>query len=465
MKFNIVSLFSGCGGLDLGFELGGPYKVIWANDIYSPSCKTFSKNFRLKITEEPKSIEESIFRGDIENIDFSEISKKVDVVTGGPPCQDFSLIRGSEKRKGISVKRGRLYVHFIRALVTLQPKMFVFENVKGLKSANGGLALTQIVEDFKNLNLRWRNMWKNYKDVVSRIRRTNNLENYEILFSSIVDFAKLGVPQSRERLIIIGIRKDIANKVNLTEAKDKIGSVLTGSDDLTISFPVTSIEVFTGRPILELQNFYKKLMMEFEETSRIIRSIRSEQYFSTVWNRYNFEIWHDYLVANNFPSTFNKKIKENVAKRHIEVLKELGYYNKPLDKLYFKDNSNKILSERENIKLRMSFIPPGENHRFVRGTEHEVIGLMSNIYKRVHPLKPSPTVIARGGGGTWGYHYMKERQKLTNRERARLQTFPDTFLFEGKHSEVRRQIGEAVPPIASKRIAEAVLPILEKISS
>lgn len=462
MKFNVVSLFSGCGGLDKGFELAGPFRVVWANDIYEPSCRTFSKNFRLKMTKNPSDT--GVFCGDVEGADFLNASsqEEIDVVTGGPPCQDFSLIRGSKKRKGIFVKRGRLYVHFIRALVTLQPKIFVFENVKGLVSANEGLAFAQIVEDFRNLNLRWHDMWKNHKDVVSAVKKTNNLENYEILFSSIVDFSKLGVPQQRERVIVIGIRKDLVDQIDLAEVKRKIGSALTGGDDLIASFPLTPIEVFKGRPLNELNEEYKKIMLEFKAVAKNMRSIRCDQYFSTIWNKYNFEIWHDYLVVNGFPSSINEEIKEKVIKKHEKILKELEYYAKPLDEQNFDDGSHRIMSEKENIKIRMSFIPPGENHEFVKGTEHEVVGLMSNIYRRIHPLKPSPTIIARGGGGTWGYHYERYRQRLTNRERARLQTFPDDFFFEGNPSEIRRQIGEAVPPLASKRIAETILPILEK---
>jgi DNA (cytosine-5)-methyltransferase 1 len=466
MTFNVVSLFSGCGGLDKGFETTGQFKVVWGNDIYGPSCKTFSKNFGLTLVKGSSTSLRfgEVVCGDVESVDFSSASmyEKIDVVTGGPPCQDFSLIRGSEKRRGIFVKRGRLYIHFVRALALLQPKIFVFENVKGLISANGGVAFAQIVEDFKNL--RWHNTWENYKTISDTFRKANTLEGYEILFSSLVDFSKLGVPQQRERVIIIGIRRDLANRIDLLETKKKMGAILTGADDLIASFPFTPIEVFEGKPLSELEDEYRRIMLKYKDIPKRIQSIRSDQYFSTVWSRYNFEIWHDYLVVNGLSPSIDEKIKEMVIKRHEEVLKELGYYNKPLKEQIFQDNSNQLLDEKEHVKLRMSFIPPGENHEFVRGTEHEVVGLMSNIYRRIHPLKPSPTIIARGGGGTWGYHYERERQRLTNRERARLQTFPDDFLFEGNPSEVRRQIGEAVPPLASKRIAEAILLILEKVS-
>ena len=84
---------------------------------------------------------------------------------------------------------------------------------------------------------------------------------------------------------------------------------------------------------------------------------------------------------------------------------------------------------------------------------------MSIIYKRLHPDQPSPTIVACGGGGTWGYHY-KEPRALTNRERARIQSFPDDFRFFGSTTEVRRQIGNAVPPLGIKPIAEQLLKMI-----
>jgi DNA (cytosine-5)-methyltransferase 1 len=114
----------------------------------------------------------------------------------------------------------------------------------------------------------------------------------------------------------------------------------------------------------------------------------------------------------------------------------------------------------------MRRIPFDENHEFVRGTKWEVEGRgISLVYRRLHPLKPSYTIVAYGGGGTHGYHYDRDRATLTLREKARLQTFPDTFLFSGSKTEIRAQIGEAVPPLAAKRLAQAlaeVLTILEE---
>ena len=107
----------------------------------------------------------------------------------------------------------------------------------------------------------------------------------------------------------------------------------------------------------------------------------------------------------------------------------------------------------------LKLIPPGGNYKDV--PQHKNKNWMSLIYKRLDPNQPSPTIVALGGGGTWGYHYAEPRM-LTNRERARIQTFPDNFIFEGTPSKVRMQIGNAVPPLGAKVIAEAVFHHLDR---
>jgi len=88
---------------------------------------------------------------------------------------------------------------------------------------------------------------------------------------------------------------------------------------------------------------------------------------------------------------------------------------------------------------------------------------ISLIYRRPLPVKPAPTVVVYGRGETWGYHYARNRATLTNRERARLQTFTDAFLFEGTNSQIRAQIGEAVPPLLALSIANGLFELLHGV--
>lgn len=111
----------------------------------------------------------------------------------------------------------------------------------------------------------------------------------------------------------------------------------------------------------------------------------------------------------------------------------------------------------------LSHIPPGENAWYPGIPEHLQLNVgncrLSHIYRRLDPNKPAPTVTARGGGGTHGYHWAEPRA-LTNRERARIQTFPDDFEFLGPKEEIRSQIGMAVPPKGAQVIVEAILKTL-----
>lgn len=466
-RFRVVSLFSGAGGMDLGFRLSGLYDIVFANDVLEHAVETYAANFDLRIRRCGGGVYEAepgtVLLCDVERVDFSGLRGAADVVVGGPPCQDFSIVRGPEwDRRGIEVKRGRLYVHFVRALAVLQPLAFVFENVPGLLSANRGLAYKTILEDFSRLGARWAEVGRG----APLGGGGNGAVGYEILFSGVVDASALGVPQRRERLIIVGVRRDLFRRLDeVWEARSLVEAELRGRRLHFARYPLTPLEVFEGRPLPELQERYVEVMEEWRGVWEEVGTERALRWKGEVWDRLTFDVVRDYLAANGVPRAGDEEL-EQVWEEHTAVLRELGYLGIPVSSLKLPDGTTDLPHEDPAVVERMRRIPPGENHEFVRGTRWEVEGRgISLVYRRLHPLRPAYTVVAYGGGGTHGYHYARDRATLTLRERARLQTFLDAFRFRGGRSEIRAQIGEAVPPLMARRIAEALAGVLSALQS
>jgi DNA (cytosine-5)-methyltransferase 1 len=128
--------------------------------------------------------------------------------------------------------------------------------------------------------------------------------------------------------------------------------------------------------------------------------------------------------------------------------------------------NNECTRQSANVIERLKYIKPGENAWNAEIPDKLKLNVMgaklSQIYKRLDPTKPAYTITGSGGGGTHVYHW-SENRALTNRERARLQTFPDNFIFSGSKESVRRQIGMAVPPIAASFLFEAIIKTLEGV--
>ncbi len=327
----IISLFSGCGGLDLGFHQEG-YETVWANDFDHWACETFKKN-----------IGDVIVEGDIEQIDpyDNKTIPDCDIVLGGFPCQDFSMIW---KRPGLDGERGNLYKSFLRVVDAKKPKVFVAENVKGLLTANNKQAIKQIVRDFENI-----------------------APGYNVKVK-LYNFADYGVAQLRERILIVGIRSDI---------------------DFDFEHP---------EPTHSATN---KELLPHVTAGQALANIA--------------------IDAKNIE-------QQNLSPKTVEKLK--------------------LISAGGNFTDI-----PKDHPLYVKG-------MISHVYRRIHPDEPSKTIIAAGGGGTWGYHYPEPRS-LNNRERARLQSFPDDFEFVGTMAQVRKQIGNAVPPQGVRELAKTLKKIFE----
>jgi DNA (cytosine-5)-methyltransferase 1 len=164
---NVVSLFSGAGGFDLGFIQAG-HHIIWANDIDKDCALTYRNN-----------IGQHFVQGDIKEISSNNIPSS-DIIIGGFPCQGFSH---ANRNRNISDERNKLYLEFVRIVGEKKPKYFVAENVRGLVSIANGEVIAMIVEDFRQLG-------------------------YAVEYR-ILNAADFGVPQNRIRVIIMGVRNDI----------------------------------------------------------------------------------------------------------------------------------------------------------------------------------------------------------------------------------------------------------------
>ncbi len=341
--YRLGELFSGPGGIGLGAKKAEIcindtiYKIshAWATDYDKDTCETYRHNI---CPDDPKSV----ICDDIRTLNLNKLRNisDIDALAFGFPCNDFSIVG---EQKGINGVYGPLYSYGVKAIELFNPMWFLAENVGGLKNSNEGKAFDQILKE------------------LSEVGNGYNLTPH------LYKFEEYGIPQSRHRIIIIGIRKDL-------------GKI----------FRVPSTEPYKNADV----------------------SSRN--------------------ALENPPIPFD-------AKNHD-----------------FTNQSNVVIQ-------RLKYIKPGENAFTADLPEHLKLNIrgakISQIYKRLDPDKPAYTITGSGGGGTHVYHWIENRA-LTNRERARLQTFPDEFVFFGSKESVRKQIGMAVPPRAAKIIFEAILKCL-----
>lgn len=177
----VASLFCGCGGTDVGLQgafdfLGKHYEsngieIVYANDIDENACAIFEKNFGIKPDNR-----------DIRTVASDELPE-FDILTGGFPCQSFSIVAQNPPRLGIKDDRGMLFFEMCRILRERKPKCFIAENVKGILTANKRAAFPLILQEFEN-------------------------SGYDVKYT-VLNAAAYGVPQKRERVIIVGFRKDL----------------------------------------------------------------------------------------------------------------------------------------------------------------------------------------------------------------------------------------------------------------
>ena len=302
----IISLFSGAGGLDLGLIQAGN-EVIWANDIDKDAVATYREN-----------IGDHIVCDDIKNINIYDLPE-ADVVVGGFPCQGFSL---ANRKRTLEDERNQLYKFFYSTIKIKQPKFFIAENVRGILILGKGEVIKQIVSDFEEAGY--------------------------ITTVNLVNMANYGVPQTRQRVLIIGQRKDYG-------------------EEMLFQFP---------------------------------------------------------------QPTFSKDGKD--LPRWISIKDAIDHFPDP-------DTENNVI-----------------NHIY---SAYKVEYRNYTGHRKTDPNKPSPTILARGNGkgGVCAIPHYNGKRRLSIRESASVQTFPEKFHFIGSMNSCYRQIGNAVPVKFAKLLGEELI--------
>lgn len=327
----LVSLFSGCGGLDLGFEMAG-FKRVWANDFDPDAQRVFRKNLG------------EIDGRDIREVPASDIPK-CDIVLAGFPCQPFS---NAGNRKGIHDSRGKLYQECLRIVAEKKPKVFLFENVKGLLSSkyvDGRKLVNVIAEDLNNLG-------------------------YRVTYS-VLNASHYSVPQKRERLIMVGVLKTLDVHFCFPSRKT--------SKDLTLRNTILNIPADVPNQKDWPLSPQAMSMLNYIPQGGSWKNIPYEE------------------LAPRF-----KRIRDNMVRYHSP-----NFYRRfALDEI---------------------------NGTITAAAQPENCGIIHPLYNR----------------------------RYTIREIARIQSFPDNFIFFDETLKdivaMYKVIGNAVPPLMGKAIGEAIM--------
>lgn len=324
-SYNYISLFTGAGGLDIGFKEAG-FKCLFASDIMPQSQETYLHNFP----------SETYVLEDIRKLSIADIEKylcgrQIDMIIGGPPCQGFSNMGN----KNSADPRNLLFESYVNIVNALQPKCFLFENVKGLKTMFEGRYFKKVVESFLNIG-------------------------YNIHYS-LLDTSNYGVPQKRERIFIFGTRLD----------------------------------------------------RDFQFPNHNANSYGSIKAFRNVGEAICDLVDKGEEVPNHIALNHSEKVV-----RRYELIPEGGKLPKP-----------------ENL--------PEDIRRKNFG----------NTYTRLSRSELSSTIVP--GNNALPVHPILNRS-LTPREAARIQTFPDKYVFIGDRRSQCIQVGNAVPPLMAAKLADAV---------
>tara|TARA_B100000674_G_scaffold87424_1_gene60542 strand:+ start:3359 stop:4567 length:1209 start_codon:yes stop_codon:yes gene_type:complete len=391
-KPSVVGLFSGCGGLDLGFKQAG-FDILWANDFDQDSVKTYREN-----------IGDHVVLGDITKIPNKDIPSGFDVLLGGFPCQGFSV---ANIKRSMKDERNFLYLEMLRVIKNKKPKFFVAENVKGLLSMEKGAVMDMIVKDFEKIG---------YK------------VDYRLLTAS--DY---GVPQHRQRVFIIG------NRIGKQNPFPKITHGLKND----LFNPKLEPYVSTKEAIGHLARVRTRDNPFIHKNVKIFNHVARMNVSDKFWGRKHkvnqFDIC-DYLKKWREGSGWStKKIDEHFGYAHTA-----GHW-------FRKDNNSGSIPNPDDWRELKKLLKFDDKYdKQVTELEEKTIVFEQSL-RISNWEEPSDTITATGPE----IHPNKKR-RLSVRECAILQTFPDDFIFHGAIGSMYKQIGNAVAVDLAYQIAKLI---------
>ena len=384
MLVRSVELFAGAGGLGIGSCLAGfkPVKVVeWDQDC----CETIRENSRRGVTHVAGW---PLVQGDVRDVDFSVYEGKIDLVTGGPPCQPFSL---GGKHRGNRDKRD-MWSEAVRVVRETKPTAFLFENVKGLTRESFASYLAYIVHQLTYPQLTPKED-EGWLDHLSRLERHHTSRKhsglkYRLVYR-VVNAANYGIPQRRERVIFAGFRSDLNIEWSFPEETHSLDALL-----------------WTQRPKGEYWDKHELGRRDRAIGERLLARAANlrEQPYKLPWQTVRDAIADLPDPESSTKHKFLNHRFQDGARTYP------GHTGSPLDEA------------AKTLKAGVHGVPGGEN------------------------------MLARANGSV---------RYFTVRESARLQTFPDEYLFQGSWTETMRQLGNAVPVKLASIIASDIYSHLE----
>ncbi|MBI2925426.1 MAG: DNA (cytosine-5-)-methyltransferase [Verrucomicrobia bacterium] len=423
-----LDLFCGCGGFSLGLQRAG-FRVLAAIDSDPGAIEVFKAN----LPDVPHALCEDLTQFSPETLAamltphsalHTPHSIEVDVIVGGPPCQGFSKARMRDganhgSKRFVEDPRRHLYREFLRFVDFFQPRVFVLENVLGLRNAAGGAYFTAVQKEARELG------------------RAHGKPGYRV-HSQIEDAWKLGVPQKRCRQLIIGVRNDLPGYF-LPELKPAPRVVFprssrreeAHSSKSEIRIPESEVDqsLVTSAATVTLGDATGDLPIlragagKDERDYDLARRAEHLRWCGDTAKAYLFDV----LEIDR-----GVKLTNHVARPHSD--RDLGDFDR------LKEGETSAQAMRRGVQFDFPY-----------SKEH-----FKDRYTRQSRWKPCSTIVAHLSKDGLMFIHPTQRRSLTPREAARIQSFPDWFRFPAARTHAFRLIGNAVPPLVAEAVGLAV---------